>query len=781
VPTILEGLRVVDLTHGQPGALATMILADNGATVTRVEGSGPKYRGDPSRSVPGYRQWHRGKHVERLDLKSTLGRDRALALIAEADVLVEAFRPGVLERLGMGWDVQRSLNSRLISCSISAFGPKGPYSGIAGYEAIVHAVAGKMTEFGASRGRPSYVAVPFLSFATSQSALHGILCALLVRQATGRGQHVEATLVANLTPYDILDGARHALNAPSGESVPRSSIGPPADLTAPFSLAYLTSRTADGRWIQWANMAPHLFWAEAELLGFGDRYGDPSYTAMPNGGTDEVRMSVWDAVLAATSAVTAEDLMDRVIAGGKVGAEIMRTTQEGMDHPQARYNGDVVSVYEADGSQSEQIGPLAQFSRTPSVIPARPGMTGVWPPPKSGEVSSNGPLSGITIVEAAAMYAAPYGPSVLADYGARVIKLEPLSGDPMGAYYGDGPAKVMYGKERVAIDLKQPEAQDVVRRLIRRVDAFIHNYRPGVPERLGIDEASLRLINPELIYLYAGAYGADGPYSALPAYHPSAGAICGNAVLQAGGGTPPQVDLALSEDETKQVSSRLSRANEGNPDPNSAMVVATALLLALVGRERHGVGQAVQTSMLGANAYAMSDDWIRYDGKPQRLEPDSDLNGLGPAYRLYETASGWIFLACTNQAEWDRFVATTAASPKEPDATALADLFRTRSAADWERDLLSAGVACVRADGPGYGWFLRDDPQAAASELLSEVEHPISGSHRRQSPMATLSLTPGRARSSEPLGFSTRRVLMELGYDDGDVERLVDRQVVRLA
>src|SRR5262249_50090338 len=146
-PTILEGLRVLDLTHGQAGAIATMILADNGADVTRIEPPADSgYRGDPSRFAPGRRQWHRGKRVQVLDLTTPAGRDRARALVAASDVLVESFRPGVLDRLGLGWDVQHELNPALISCSITAFGPDGPLRDVPGYEAIVHAVAGKMTE-----------------------------------------------------------------------------------------------------------------------------------------------------------------------------------------------------------------------------------------------------------------------------------------------------------------------------------------------------------------------------------------------------------------------------------------------------------------------------------------------------------------------------------------------------------------------------------------------------------------------------------------------------------
>jgi crotonobetainyl-CoA:carnitine CoA-transferase CaiB-like acyl-CoA transferase len=777
--TALEGLRVLDLTHGQAGALTTMILADNGAEVTRIEPPpSASYRGDPAAGAAGYVQWHRGKQLERLDLQSPAGQARAQDLAAQVDVVVDAFRPGVLDRLGLGWDRLSGANPGLIGCSITGFGAHGPYRDVPGYDAVVAAVSGKMAEFGFAQGRPLYVAVPFLSFTASQSALHGICGALLVRQQTGRGQRVETNLLAALSPYDILDFAGLQVASPDAV-IPPLSLGR-VDTTVAPGLVYLVTRTADGRWVQWANNETHLFWAQLETLGLGDLRDDPACAALPNGGDAETRMRVWELVLARSREMDFEELTKRALANGDVGVDLMRSTQEGMDHPQARFNGDVVEVDDARLGRTEQIGPIARFARTPSVIgAARPAAT-PWPAPGGGVAPVGGPLSGVTIVESAAMYAAPFGPAVLADYGARVIKVEPLSGDPILRYFVDRPPKTAWGKERVAVDLKAPEGQEIVHRLVAGADVFMHNYRRGVPERLGIDEATLRAHNDDLIYVYSGAYGADGPYSTMPAYHPSAGAACGNAVAQAGAGGRPAPDAVLSDEDTKRAALHLMGSNEGNPDANAAIGVASAIFLALVARQRHGVGQGVETAMLTSNAYVMSDDWIRYAGKPVRVEADAGLHGLGPGYRLYETADGWVFLACTNEGEWQRFedALGSAAAPGRDDAS-LASLFMTASADEWQERLLAAGVACVRADRrPTYGCFLRDDPQATAVGLLTEATSPDWGTHRRQAQMATLSETPGLVRSAERLGGSTRRVLHELGYDDAQVDDLCVRGVV---
>src|SRR4029079_14436573 len=112
--------------------------------------------------------------------------------------------------------------------------------------------------------------------------------------------------------------------------------------------------------------------------------------------------------------------------------------------------------------------------------------------------------------------------------------------------YGPVGLKCVQGKESIALDVKTPEGREIVHRLVGRADALIPNFRPGVPERLGIDDPTLRAINPALIYLYAASYGSTGPMSRRPAFHITAGAICGGALAQAGGTGAPAPDVELS-------------------------------------------------------------------------------------------------------------------------------------------------------------------------------------------------------------------------------------------
>jgi len=804
-PRVFDGVKVLDLTHGFAGAVATMILADNGAAVTRIEPpEDAGYRGDPNRGSGGFKQWRRGKTRLVLNLKSPEGRARAQALAREADVLAAAFRPGVLERLGLDYETLAADNPRLIHCTITGFGTKGRYRDLPGYDGLVMALAGRMVDFGSmfNLDRPAFTAPPMASFGASQAAVQGICAALHERTRSGLGQKVETSLLQAFSAYEM--GGWLAVQL--ADKFPHLAFGPPSgkrpvNPNPTQSLQYIPARTRDGAWIQFANFAPHLFWLQMELLGLGGLKDDPRYQGLPMGVSVEIQHEVVEKILAAVRQFGGAQFMDKILASGQVGADRFTDTQGGMDHPQIRHNGHVVRVQDPELGETEQVGAVATMSATPSAIaaPASAAAGKGAPPaprPPRSDSGRGGPLADVVVIEAAAMYAAPFGPSLLADLGARVIKVEPLEGDLMrkNGFLG---FKAVQDKESIALDLKQPEAQAIVRKLVERADLFMHNYRPGVPERLGIGYEALRAANPELVYLYAGAYGVDGPYARLPAYHPIAGAVCGNAVLQAGAGYPPPPGAELDMAETRAASRRLINANEGNPDVNAALVVGTGLMLGLTARDNHGLGQSILTTMLAANAYAMSDDWIRYPGKPARPTVDAELNGTGPLYRLYRTADGWVFLAVTNDEEWRRLAASPAGArlrgearfadetARDRNAAALAEAlgatFAERAADAWEESLLGAGVACVRADRWGYAQFLHADPHPRENGYRADVRHSELGPHWRPAPTVTLSRTPAKVGAACRIGEHTRPILAELGYSAAQIDDLAARKVALCA
>lgn len=786
-PTVFQGLNVLDLSRGFAGALATMVMADNGAAVVRVEQAGAP---DPLAALPGYHQWHRGKERMELDLLDKAGLARAVQLGHEADVLVETFPPGTAEALGLDYAALSAENLGLVHCSITGFGERGRYAGYKDHEGVVAAAAGRMREFGRMFGvdRPVFSSVRVASFGASQTALQGIAAALIVRHRTGRGQRVSTSLLRSLIPYDM--GGWLALQV--------ADMRTPGGMGTTPMLGYMPVRTRDGRWIQFANWAPHLFWNELDAVGLGYLKEDPRFAKMPNEAAEEDKTAFWEMLLDQVGRKDYDEWM-RIFLERSVGADGFREGDEGMDHPQARHNGHVVALRHPALGETEQLGPLVRFSETPSRISVE--KSAEWNARRNGASPAAGTmpehaLSDFTVLEMAVQYAAPFGPSLLADMGARIIKIEPLGGDAMRLIPPIG-VKTTQGKESIAVDLKSPEGREIVRRLAERADLVMHNYRPGVPERLGIDYETLRKVNPGIVYLYAGAYGSDGPYSHMPAYHPIAGAIAGGVSHQAGAGVPPPADADLSMDEIKAASLRLAKANEGNPDTNSAMVVGTAMLLGLLAKVRHGVGQEMLTTMLCANGYALSEQWIRYEGKEARRELDADLLGLDALYRLYETVEGWVFLACLDQEEWEILCAALGepglaangrfASPEaraehdEALVSALAAVFNRRTADEWEADLAPRGVGCVRADRHTFAEFLDGDPQARDLGLIADVVHPVLGPHWRHGASVELSGTRPALREANVNGQHTRAILAEIGYTEAEVASLKERGIVNYA
>jgi crotonobetainyl-CoA:carnitine CoA-transferase CaiB-like acyl-CoA transferase len=397
------------------------------------------------------------------------------------------------------------------------------------------------------------------------------------------------------------------------------------------------------------------------------------------------------------------------------------------------------------------------------------------------------PLAGITVIEFATIIAAPLSTSMLADLGARVVRVEAKDGDPYRHLVAGGTtaAKTTAGKESICLDLKSSEGRELARALVRRADVVVHNYRPGVAERLGLGEAELRAEQPSLVYVSVAGYGRHSPSARRPATHPCAGAAAGGAAHQAGPALRRDcADLA----EVREVARQLIRANESNPDPNTSAVAAAATLLALLARERHGTGQSVHVNMLAANLYANADDALAYAGKPPRLEPDADLLGLHARYRLYPTADGWLFLAAPAEADWDRLVtalgrpswagdprfATASARRAHDDelATAVAATLGERTAAEWECTFVAAGLAGVRADAATPGRAFAHDPVFLDNGFTPECTHRRFGTHRRWGPVVRVD---GGLTAYGPgvlAGEHTDAVLTELGCSPARITEL---------
>ncbi len=797
----LDDLRVIDLSSGQAGAVATMVFADFGADVLMVEPA----EGNPIRDHAAAPMWLRGKRSITLDLAGAAGTERLHALVAGADVVIATYLPGEAEAVQADYATLSALNPGLVYTSITGFGRKGPLAGYPLDERLVAAKSGRMLGMAGlpSRDGPAYAAVQVATHAASQAAVHGTLAALHTREALGRGQQVHTSLLQGLLPYDLRSLFYTQLSRMYPTEFPQMDM---LAVRAGFmpTLNYHPVQTKDGRWIQLGNLLQHLFEAYLTSIDLIEIVADERYMGPRMTWTKEAHEELRDRMLTRMRERDTGEWMAAFIENGSVAATPFVSTQQALDDPDLILNGHVVEVDHPRLGAMRQIGPIARLTATPASIGrpdpllgeqteellAEPART-AWQPSGNAKAAPRHALESITVLEFSTIIATPLACSMLGDQGARVIKVEQPGGDPFrtmgaGGQAGIGAAKTNAGKESISLDLRSEAGQEVVRRLIAQADMIVHNYRPGVPDRLGMSYEQAKAIKPDIIYLSVNGYGPDGPGAHRPSTHPIAGAASGGALFQAGSGMPP--DFCDDLDQVRFASKWLMRANEVNPDPNTSMAVVTAAMLGLHARDRSGEGQEIFVDMLGANVYANGDDFISYAGKRPRAELDADLYGQHALSRLYPARDGWVLLSAPGERAWQalcetiprsdlgsdpRFATAEARAQHDAELIAeLADVFATQDADGWERLLVPAGVGCVRADAVSMGDFWIDDEQVLANEMAPEVDHPEYGRTRRHGPVVTFDATPGRFGPGCLAGDHTDEILAEVGYDAAAIAEL---------
>jgi crotonobetainyl-CoA:carnitine CoA-transferase CaiB-like acyl-CoA transferase len=809
------GLTVLDFSLGMPGALCTLVMADYGAEVIKVEPPG----GDPYRFQPAWISWNRGKQGIVLDLSTTAGREHALQLAGAADVLVESFRPGDMADWGLAYDTLSHLYPRLVYCSITGFGQQGPLRRVKGYEGVVAAKAGRMLNLQGqpTRDGPVYSAVYTGSWHASQAAVRGIMGALRVRDLCGRGQWVQTSLVQNLaSPHDNNVGDGGLVNMQLRRLDPQRFPGRPRGRGL-SSIGYIPVRTKDGTWLQHANQrVPHIH-GHLKAIGLGHLLEDERFKNVPAISVEN-RELLRREILQKQLEKTADEWMEMYLQDGNIAAEPYRNSIQAMDHSAVLANGTVVTINDPRVGPLRTMAPLVDFKDT-SGEPSGPApdvgqhnaevlgrlrqRTAVA---SSGVSAAHGatvpahPLSGVVILDLATIQAGPYGASLLADLGARVIKIDAtdrrLDEGRRSTAQALADARTYAGKECLQVDLQTPEGKAIVHKLIAKADVLSHNYRPGVPERLLVDWETCRQINPRLVHVWMGTYGEHGIHARRPGAHPIPGAIMGGAMRQMGRDMPPPPEQVMDIEEIVEATRWIMKSNWG-PDQNTSAALATGIILGLRARDLTGKGQPVHITMLNANAWTNADEYYDYPNRLPLAMPDEELHGLHALYRLYRCREGWVFLGCLFQDEWeifcrtvqrgdllaDRRFATREARQANDEAliTEIAGIFAGRTAAEWEELLIKADIGCVRADEALEGEFYADHPHAKANALSVEVEHPSVGKYLRYGGLVEFSLTPGLYRASSQIGQHTKPLLREIGYDDQHIEDLGMRGIVQWA
>jgi crotonobetainyl-CoA:carnitine CoA-transferase CaiB-like acyl-CoA transferase len=822
MPGACTGLRVLDFSRSPAGALATMVLADFGAEVIRVEGPGQ----DPAVDSPTHLLLDRGKLSIGLDVRTPEGRGAVERLVPAIDVVVEDWGPGRAARAGIGHDALAARNPALVSCSITAFGGTGPFADVPPDDALVMAKAGIFRDqpgWERDGRRPIYRAAPDGSYFAAMLAVQGVLAALRARDLTGRGQRVETNMLQAITcrqnpqvRWLLRDGEELPLDrATSTEAVP-DAINPLAHHRDPREVTVMGMlvECKDSRWIMHSLSEPHFFPAWISAIGFEWIWADERFKGAPHRfPDDDAKVELVARLQERMRERTADEWIEAYLENGNVCADIIQTTHDALHHPQVRAIGGVVELDDPRVGRMLQVGPLARVPGAPAevrrpaptprahtdeVLRAQLAPVRLAPPTRRHLV---GPLDGITIVEAAYYYATPFASALLAELGARVIKVEPVNGDPyrlLGRGGGDpvtalgqnNMVRAMQGKEDIALNLKDERGREVLHRLVAEADVFVHSFRGQVPDALGIDFETLRAVNPGIVYQYAASYGSTGPYRRQPAIDPVIAAFAGTTAYQTGEGNPP--------------------LRESGADPVAAAGHAAALMLGLFARHRTGEAQYVESAMIISNIYLNYEDALSYEGKPPRPPVDPRQFGTGATHRLYECAPPgpdatpvsygnpdprWVMFAAADDESFARFC-TVAGCPdlgNDPrfasagararhDAelqTALASVFLTRPSHVWEASLLAEAVGCVRADLRSHFAFLYEDEQARAVDMMTRVEHPsLGGAYWRYSPVLRFSDTPSRALPFCDLGEHTRSLLAEIGYDEGAIDRLGEDGVV---
>jgi len=815
----LGGLKVVDFSNVRTGAQASQVLADFGADVIHVEMPG----GSPLRNEPAWPLWARGKRSIALDLKNSKDRDVALSLCADADVVIETFRPGVADRLGLGWEHLSAVNPRLVYCSITGFGGNGPLKALQGYEGVVMAKFGwfwAMADMVQGGKRPAFLTTSYACYPTSMIAIQGIMAALYERESSGAGQKVEATLAQGQTVYDTMNWfCRIMAQKYEGGFRQTTRIEDGVPVGGLF-FRLLIAMTKDGQWLQFSQTVDKLFRAMMTMFELDWMFEDPKWAGLPELDTHELRREFWEILLNKVRSKTADEWSAIIANHPNVWAEPFRKGNQLLDHPQMIYNRMVAEVDDPLRGHIRMPGPIAHMSATPAdalrlapergehdaALRAAANRRTPDAQEKTGtEATHRPPLQGITVVELGTYYAGPYAATLLSELGARVIKLEELNGDPhrnMIPFPELAGIKVLQGKECVAVDLGSEAGRAVAYDIIRMADVVLQSFRAGVAERLKVDEASLRAINPDLIYHSAPGYGEGGPCGNRPAFAPTIAAAAGTVARNGAGLIPNDPTLTLQQ--VKEASIRLSSASVGggNPDGLSAATAATAIMIGLYARKRGAAGgQHLLTTMLSSTANALAEVMLDYEDMPSAPSADPDMYGFNALYRIYETPDNWVFLAACSDRDWRRLTdalgddgARVAVDPRFGDAAArsvndaaLADLlsaiFRQRSAADWEAHMVERGVACVAcAPAPIEQHYL--DPGSPGRQQGYVVDgsyHAMLDEIPRLRSLVSFSRSETCAGPAGLVGQHTRQVLLDHGYDEQRIEALVrDRAIITL-
>ncbi|SEP10542.1 CoA transferase [Trujillonella endophytica] len=738
----LAGLRVVEVALGVPdvgAGLAThlpgRLLADLGAHVTHVRS---RRRSTLDAGVESARAWDRGKEVVEVDDEELAAAAGTVAGLArDADVLLLAGAEERLERQGLTWAALSAANPRLVVVRLRPSATaRGPLPDL---ELLVAARAGLLTQIRGSRPGPVFADLAIGAAGAGLSATVGALAALYERESTGRGGWAETSLYDGLQALLPMILGRVEHHSPTTALLWRDQG--PAE-----SLCY---RCADGEYVQlWFGAAGAY---EAFLEHMGEPPSERGYNADLMSGAMVERGRRW----AAAFATREREHWLASLAGQRFRCEPVWRPGEALRDAHVREIGLAVPHEDPERGRLTVLGPAIRVTAA--------GNSAAAPVPAGGRL-----LEGVRVLDLSAYLAGPIAPLVLAELGADVVKVEPTTGDAhrsMQPMFAAG----QRGKRALALDLKSPDAAEVLDRLFRWSDVVHSNARVGLAERLGYDETTVRAANPDVVHSFASGFGESGPRALLPSNDQLMQALAGIEAAQAGEGRPPTYLVW------------------GAVDVTGGWIAAVGILAGLYARRRGGGGQSVASSLLGAGLTLKSGAFLAGDDVVVGPRVDAAETGYGAAYRIYRAGDGaWFALAAPDAAAWSalrRVVGVeglsecppplrTAVAGPQPDELLLESAFAARPAGEWVRELSAAGVPVepvVEADRSAFVAGVVDDPVNRQRGRVTD--HVWGDLGRVEQPCLPPRLGPEpqpRAAAGIPgLGEHTAEVLALLGFDAG--------------
>lgn len=756
----LKDLNVVEFGQYIPGPLLGMLLSDQGASVTKIERPG----GDPGRNSDAFATWNRGKKSVVIDLKSSEGLKQAQNLCANADIIIENFRPGVADRLGIGYQDISSSNTKVIYCSIPGFAKGSPYRNSKGWDQTVSALTGVYNHVKGDNG-PLYTPLPLPStFAAIVSAV-AVTMAVIERDASNLGQYIEVPL-------------HSAMFTAIGRNLVNFYDNPPVNMRDEFTLPMVNQYLcSDGRWVmnhgnykrfvgQLMEAANHPDWEQDAIDAFGTVLDKPTYDMWLKRFTDLFQSR------------SSKDWEDSIAAAGGA-CTICKPIEEWLDHPHPLQGEMIVSIDDPLLGKMKQPGIQVKLRGTPGEI-SGPAPTlnqhaellndlneiNLTPASSSPNGSKMDILKDIKVLDLCIVLAGPTCGRTLAEYGADVIKVD----DPNRPYDATGNIDVNRGKKSVLLDLKSTEGMAIFKEMVKDADVLVQNYRKDSLSRYGLGYEDLKKINPKLIYASLNAYGFDGPWADRPGWEQIAQATSGIQIRR--GGRDQRPDLLPYP------------AN----DYGTGMMGAYAVALALHERNKTGEGQTVDTGLCLTAGLLQSPFMLEYEGMERNELEGLGLRGEGAHSRLYPTQDGWMYIrAEANSAlietlssieAFKTFFKTGNITSTSLDTVQeeMENIFKSKTTDEWIELISTDQIMVV----PNISLKeLKNTEWIRELGLIVNRNHPGRGSVDHLGSTAALSRTPMNIGRPTPiLGSESVEVLTALGYKKQDIDSFIEAGVV---